>query len=319
MKRLFNLMILLLFLFIAGNCFALTVQDLNGLFILKSVQQYDPQEGTMVGVTFNSGTTYGYGYFTLNNRFRIRIKYKGDGLDINRDEIGSFTLNGDTISMTIDKTGSSKDSTITFANNILNVETDFTDDPNKGYILTMELTKEDNILNQSALSFQKGWNLLSVSNFIKPIDDFNEISSNINTVWRWNVAGQKWEAWSPDTNIIDLINQYQMDVIKEVRAGEGFWLQAKNDGSLSIDNFFSFIPEMLFAYSTGWNLLGVVQNIAPGALPDSQNLKTVWKWDVAGQKWEAWSPDANIKNLINQYQLGVISVIKAKEGFWVNK
>lgn len=319
MKKLRAMIVLMIFLFLSINCFAVTLTELNGLFVLKSVQQYNPTEGSLVKVTFNNGNTYGYGYFTLNKRFRIRIKYKGDGIDLNRDEIGGFVLNNDTIDMTIDATGKEKASTISLPGSTLTVETDFTDEPDKGYILTMELEKVSNVINKSSLNIVKGWNLLSVSNFIKPVEDFSSISNSLNTIWQWDATGGKWRVWSPDANIQQLISEYKLSSVKEVLAGEGFWVDAKENAVLPVDNYFSFSPEMIFILKTGWNLCGVVKDISPSELPDASNIKTVWQWDTTGGKWRVWSPDSNITKLVSDYKLETITTLKKLEGFWVNK
>jgi hypothetical protein len=291
------------------------LSDLNGLFILYSVKKENPSEGTYSKITFTSNETYGYGYFTLNNRFRIRIKYLDNGFNINRDEIGSFTLNNNKINMTVDTTGESKESEISFTNNTLTVVTDFTED--KGYILTMELKKQSNILNKSNLNILAGWNLITVSNFIKPIEDFNAISSSINTVWKWK--GNSWQIWSPNQEIMNLIKQYKLDVIKEILAGEGFWINSKNSSALPVDNFFDFKPEMIFKINSGWNLVGVVSDIVPTALPISSEVKTIWQWDANNNKWRIWSPIESINQLISEYSIEKITTLKKLEGFWVNK
>ncbi len=311
--------IVILGLCMVDNVFSMTLQELNGLFVLKSVQQFDPDEGTLIKVTFKDGNTYGYGYFTLNNRFRIRIKYKGDGIDLNRDEIGGFVLNNDKIDMTVDATGKEKTSTVSFSNNILTVETDFTDEPDKGYILTMTLEKQNNILNGSVLSVKSGWNLLTVSNFIKPISEFSEISGSIVTMWQWDSANGNWRVWSPDANIQKIISDYKLSSISEVLAGEGFWINAKSSANLHVDNFFTFTPEMLFLLKSGWNLCGVVADVSPDALPDASVIKTVWQWDSANGNWRVWSPDANIQKIISDYKLSTVENLKKLEGFWVNK
>jgi hypothetical protein len=217
--------------------------------------------------------------------------------------------------MTVDTTGESKESEISFTNNTLTVVTDFTED--KGYILTMELKKQSNILNKSNLNILAGWNLITVSNFIKPIEDFNAISSSINTVWKWK--GNSWQIWSPNQEIMNLIKQYKLDVIKEILAGEGFWINSKNSASLPVDNFFNFKPEMIFKLNSGWNLVGVLSDIMPSELPNSNGVKTIWQWDAANSKWQIWSPDSNIMKLVNDYKLESITTLKKLEGFWVNK
>ena len=65
----------------------------------------------------------------------------------------------------------------------------------------------------------------------------------------------------------------------------------------------------------GWNLLGAPCNIPVSAF-NKEGVVTVWRW--TGCKWEVYSPNEKIKELIDAYGLPTFDEINALEGFWVN-
>ena len=65
-----------------------------------------------------------------------------------------------------------------------------------------------------------GWNLVGVGKDIS-VSDFNSLGS-IKTVWKWN--GDNWQIWSPDTNIMSIISNYNITPMDDIEKGEGFWV-----------------------------------------------------------------------------------------------
>ena len=66
---------------------------------------------------------------------------------------------------------------------------------------------------------------------------------------------------------------------------------------------------------SGWSLAGTGCDINDLSIFDS--VKTVWKW--SGSSWIVYSPVESINNLLLQYNIPSITLIHAKEGFWINK
>ncbi len=162
--------------------------------------------------------------------------------------------------------------------------------------------------NIKSLSVKKGWNLISI-----PIDvvfSTNEKFTGVSTIWGW--TGSSWKVWSPDENVINLLNQYKIKILYVLSPGEGYWLNSADE---SVENFegATYGKEKMIITS-GWNLLGTGENINVEAFSDA---KTLWKW--TGSNWKVWSPQSAIISLLNQYKIEIADEIKAGEGFWVNK
>jgi hypothetical protein len=85
-------------------------------------------------------------------------------------------------------------------------------------INTLKLKKEENV----EMTILSGWNLLGL-----PIDTGNPINvsevfnkEEINTLWKW--SNNKWQIWSPNTAIKEILAEYSIPEINSVIAGEGF-------------------------------------------------------------------------------------------------
>ena len=76
--------------------------------------------------------------------------------------------------------------------------------------------------------------------------------------------------------------------------------------------------------STGWNLLGNGwnQSLPVGSIfGDTAHVTTVWKWDAPKNGWQFYAPTMTVQELQNYATsrgYGVLSEIRAGEGFWVN-
>ncbi len=68
----------------------------------------------------------------------------------------------------------------------------------------------------------------------------------------------------------------------------------------------------------GWNLVGgVLNNMNVDNITNSNCINSMWKWNNEEKKWEVYSPDQNVQNLMKKYQLGKIDKINEGDGFWV--
>ena len=75
----------------------------------------------------------------------------------------------------------------------------------------------------------EGWNLLGAPCNI-PASTFNK--DGIITVWKWTDC--RWEVYSPDEKIKGLIEAYGLPIFDEVKALEGFWVNAKDRFSINL-------------------------------------------------------------------------------------
>ena len=69
--------------------------------------------------------------------------------------------------------------------------------------------------------FSSGWHLLGA------VKDYNiaevkDTFPQLKTVWKWK--DNSWAIWSPDTTVIEFVNNYGISLIEEIREGEGFWV-----------------------------------------------------------------------------------------------
>ena len=329
MKKI-SLFIIMLVLFITVNLYSLTPEDVMGKYSVEKVKEVYP-DGSWLSVSLGSND-YGYGWFTLD-RFRLKVKYSGD-VNIDRDDYGTYSLSGNEISMTLDS-GSNKDSTIYFENGKLIVETDYTNDPDKGFTLVITLQKisisNDQLCEEMGLGefwdidnnicsgyyAVKGWNLKSIP--VKTnvnIDFFN--NNCVNTIWRWDDNNATWQIWSPIESIMQIINNYKINKINSLKYGEGFWV---NTVCTIYPNFngenynFSDITSII---TNGWHLLGAGDNESvTDLLTYFPDVQTVWKWDFLKNSWEIWSNISSINELIAAYNIKTFNAINQGEGFWL--
>jgi hypothetical protein len=91
----------------------------------------------------------------------------------------------------------------------------------KGYWINAESSVSENFqgvtYGKDKLSMVSGWNLLGIGVKLSS----SEFSA-AKTLWRW--TGASWEVWSPESTIINLLNQYKITIANEIKGGEGFWV-----------------------------------------------------------------------------------------------
>jgi hypothetical protein len=86
-------------------------------------------------------------------------------------------------------------------------------------------------MSQSKLKLKKGWNLVgSVLNNVQMNNAFNK--ECVNSIWKWNSDNNTWEIFSPDNNLQQLVSKYQIKQFAKVNAGEGYWVNAKEDAEV---------------------------------------------------------------------------------------
>ncbi len=87
---------------------------------------------------------------------------------------------------------------------------------------------------------------------------------------------------------------------------------------LKNSNYTNNLTELISLLKNGtkgtWKLFGTSFEITDMSI--FENVKSVWAWD--GTKWNIYSSDPNIYNLLIKYKIPVIEKIDANSGFWVN-
>jgi PKD repeat protein len=170
--------------------------------------------------------------------------------------------------------------------------------------VTITVTTSSEVL---ILSYSQGWNLKGTSYDIDiPAD--NDIAT---TVWTWRNG--EWYVWSGNEQIVNLIQKYGLPFLSDIKAGEGFWVNAKQNAQFEVEIPDSN-PTYEFNLNKGWNLLGTSYSLSISSFNKSEVL-TVWKW--AGNSWQFWSPDPSLMEIAQIYGLAPITEINANEGFWV--
>ena len=163
------------------------------------------------------------------------------------------------------------------------------------------------------------------------------------TVWKWDAANTNWQFYTPQMDAAALQNYAAgkgYGVLSEIRPGEGYWVNAKNQLWLSTQ---TGAPLNLTAANlvTGWNLVATGQDVSPAAFNQSLsatltvlgtvplNLVTLWAWDNPARAWYFYAP-----SLEAQGGTKLIDYITGKSyldftqhnkslgngtGFWVNR
>ena len=152
----------------------------------------------------------------------------------------------------------------------------------------------------------KGWNLKAL-----PTD--NEVNITIfkdaKIVWKWDNINQKWKVWMPYISIEKHLSQHKIDIIKNIKPAEGFWILSNKNFKLDFSGEPYGIEKIKL--QKGWNLVGVGQNISINDL-ENKNIKVVWQY-ING-KWRVWGPDLK-ENIYKKFKK--INEINATQGFWI--
>ena len=78
-----------------------------------------------------------------------------------------------------------------------------------------------------AITNLTGWHLMGTGKREIFVNEFNNIfdKNKVATIWSWQVNG--WKIWSPDPNIMDLLSNYGLNVLKLVYPRHGYWVKFK--------------------------------------------------------------------------------------------
>jgi len=151
-----------------------------------------------------------------------------------------------------------------------------------------------NITAASEIKITKGWQLLGTQSDIKDLSFFDK--DGIEAIFAY-----KDGAFAAYPQILSVAT------LHEIKAGEGYWLQASKDFILTLNTETAFNPGDLYAVNVvkGWRLLGALQNLCVNHIFNNTAIQSVWTYDGS---WKNYTP-SNIDNL---------SEIPKGEGYWVS-
>lgn len=162
------------------------------------------------------------------------------------------------------------------------------------------------------LNLDPNWNLIGT--YVNEAN-LTDVGNNINIAWKWK--NNKWEAFSPNSVINELLKKKNIQTFTTVNSGEGFWVNVPSKTSVT---FTGEPTNSKLQIAEGWNLLTLTSD-QDVSVDYFNNVKTIWKWDSKNQKWAVYSPDANLQSkismLVKNGTLETFNVLHPGEGFWV--
>ncbi len=220
----------------------------------------------------------------------------------------------------------------------------------------------------TVLSFSAGWNMAGngVDAPITVATTFAD-AGKVYSVWKWVVSGSAagisyptWAYYAPSQS--DGGSAYAAgkgyELLTTIRAGEGFWLNAKSDFTAALPTAAAlqsstFLPAIdtpptaggVHALPHGWSLMATgdgptaaqfdaaiatVQAVTPAAGKVYTNLTAIWSWDATRQRWYFWAPamvnDGSLASYLSSKGYldfstmpgSAIGTLPPTAGFWVN-
>lgn len=93
------------------------------------------------------------------------------------------------------------------------------------------------------LSVHPGWQLLGSSNEVQDVTSTFS-SSNIKFVWVFDDTAQKWKAYSPDSNLMQVINDSDnVETLSYIAPNKGFWINATGYETIILNDNSNTNPE----------------------------------------------------------------------------
>ena len=164
-----------------------------------------------------------------------------------------------------------------------------------------------------------GWNLLCL--WKEPKDKsvesvLGEAKSSILSVWKWE--GNTWAVYLPGGGTDSYAGSKGFNVLKEIGAGEGFWVNAESAKTLTING--ADPSGTGLALVKGWNLVGLkgsdktsVTDLIAG---EADKIVSIWKW--VDNKWAVYLPGGETDSYTTGKGFKVLSEIDTGEGIWIN-
>jgi hypothetical protein len=183
----------------------------------------------------------------------------------------------------------------------------------------------------------QGWNL--VGNGSDAAIDVPSTYSDTNrflTVWKWIAAQSAWAFHAPSlaaqggTALADFVASKGYQLLTTITGGEGYWVNAKQAGSINLSNGNAISVTTLGPTLTkGWNLVSVGETATPKQFCDAQTggVTTLWAWDATNSAWYFYAPSLDANGGLSTYiaSKGYLDFTANSKtlgpgtGFWVNK
>jgi len=92
-------------------------------------------------------------------------------------------------------------------------------------------------VDNNKISYKKGWKLVSLP---KEGNVSKEVFKNKDIQYVWKFKDNNWYGYSTNEKINNLISE-QYNLLKNIKDNEGFWINAKNEGNISIGkNYYAY-------------------------------------------------------------------------------
>lgn len=186
-----------------------------------------------------------------------------------------------------------------------------------------------------------GWNLIGNSaNMSWNVSELLGDKTKVTTVWKWMADGARWAFYAPSLNgqaLLNYANNKGYDVLTTVGPGEGIWVNAQTDTTLSAPSGSAFNSTNFQNHPQVWSLIATGDNLSParfnailGVTPPSTsevagNLTSLWAWDASLAKWYFYAPSLDANSSLTTYTAskGYLDfagkTLNQGLGFWINK
>jgi len=176
-------------------------------------------------------------------------------------------------------------------------------------------------------SLSPAWNLVSLP--VIPDDPSVDvilagIEETVASVWKW-VDG-KWAVCLPglEDKGASYASSKGFGLLTDINCGEGFWVNAGTDLSLSVPG--TQPSDTSCSLASGWNLVGLksdeAESITDFVAGNEIKIASVWKWDNDNDngKWDVYLPGQDDGGAAYALSKGftLLENIYPGEGFWVN-
>jgi len=179
--------------------------------------------------------------------------------------------------------------------------------------------------NKQTLYLTTRWNLISL--YLSPENSsVNSIlGQNIDkviSIWKWE--DNNWAVNIPnftEEQLTTYIESMGFSKLTNLYCGEGFWVNASNEFSISISG--TVLEDSSLSLNNGWNLVGLKGNqgkdINDLISGKEDKIFSVWKWK--DNNWVVYLPSRGLKfteTYADSMGFSVLEGINPGEGFWVN-
>ena len=187
------------------------------------------------------------------------------------------------------------------------------------------------------LNLAQGWNLVGNGSDtpINVATTFADTNSFV-TIWKWIAAQSAWAFHAPSlaaqggTTLTDYVASKGYQLLTTITGGEGFWVNAKQAGSVSVANGNAMtIATLEPTLVKGWNLSSIGETATPKQFCDAQStgVTTLWAWDATNSAWYFYAPALDADGSLGSYiaSKGYLDFSTTGKtlgpgvGFWVNK